>query len=132
MSDILKKIYLLQLVDIQSNPKPIYANFTSIAATNICYLIDETQVNRATEHNIEEKIQLARNISRCLRSKDGDTNIATVIYDNNSAKLGFNFKSVDDILNDGFQQMIVNQRQRRNTQGMLYFMNHSQFFQSSS
>jgi hypothetical protein len=43
--------------------------------------------------------------------------IATVVYDNNSSNLGFNFKSIDEVLDDGFQQ-ILKQRQRRNTQGM--------------
>ena len=89
-----------------------------VLAVNICYLIDDTEEKYEMQHSIEEKIQLVRNISRCLRNKGAVAKIATVVYDNDSAKLGFNFKNIDDILNDGFQKIIAKQRQRRNTQGM--------------
>ena len=95
-----------------------------VAAINICYLIDGTEDKRSIPYRIEEKLELARNISRCLVSKGDDTKIATVTYDSNAAKLGFNFKRIEEILSDGFQQ-ILDQRQRRNTQGMLYFINYS-------
>lgn len=90
-----------------------------VAPIDICYLIDETQNKFAEQHSVDDKLQLARNISRCLLSKRADTKIATVVYDNRSAKLGFNFKSIDDILNDGFQKIGSNQRLRRNVKGML-------------
>ena len=97
--------------------KPL-VQFT-LASIDVCYLIDETQGKRTIQHSTGDKLQLARNISRCLQSKGGDIKIATVVYDDNSAKLGFNFKSIDEILGDGFQQ-ILNQRQRRNTQGLRF------------
>jgi hypothetical protein len=53
--------------------------------------------------------------------------IATVVYDNNSSNLGFNFKSIDEVLDDGFQQ-ILKQRQRRNTQGMWFGINYPKSF----
>lgn len=53
-------------------------------------------------------MELARNVSRCLLSKGTDAKIAAIVYDNDSAKLGFNFRNIDDLLNDGFQKIIVN------------------------
>ena len=100
--------------------KCIFSTF--LAAIDICYLIDNTRDQHTVQHSLKEKLQLARSISQCLLSKGGGrTKVATVIYDNNSAKLGFNFRRVNDIFNDGFQQIMTVQSQRRNNLGMSFF-----------
>ena len=85
------------------------------ASLGICFLIDQTQGNGTTKHSIEEKLRLSRSISRCLLSKRIATKIAAVVYDNESAKLEFNFKSVSEVLNDSFEQMLHNQRKRKSS-----------------
>ena len=82
---------------------------------DICYLIDQTRDGQTNKRGIEDKLQLAREISRCILDKTKGAQIATVVYDNHSAKLGFNFKSVSDVLDDGFAQIFHKHNDQRSS-----------------
>ena len=86
-----------------------------LASLDICYLIDQTRDGQTSKRGTEDKLQLARDISRCILDRNNGAKIATIVYDNHSAKLGFNFKSVSDVLDDGFAQILHKHKDRRSS-----------------
>lgn len=84
---------------------------------NVCYVLDETNSKATTIQ--QERVRLLKNISQCLVSEGtGDIKAAMIAYDDKSARLGFNFQSIRDVLNGaGFEKVISKQTLQRDTSG---------------